>query len=450
VSVKPKVSVILPVYNASRFLEQCLESITSQTLTELEIICIDDCSTDNSLQILQAFQAKDNRIKIIRQSTNLGAAVARNTAMEIATGEYFSVLDADDYFTPDMFKISVERADELNLDVFVFGARAFNEATGEESDMSWTIKEHLLPDSLVFCANDVKEDFFQIFIWWAWDKLFRRSFIEKHGLKFQQIRTSNDLLFTSSAVLLAERIAYTKQPLVFQRQKLESSLSSTRHLSYDCCLKATVALKEFMQQQGIYERYERDFKNYVLNFLIWNINSIGQEAYRELYDGVKQFFATLNITREEIYYQPFYDAYLFILEHCAEEYLFYLRLKLGVDIEESHNKIASLEERHAEAQKEIDEFIDRVEYLTSEAHSANLTLEEIKAAKELLIGEHESIRTNYEAELFEKDQKLSQQSELLSSLVKELQARDAQIECLVSSNSWKITAPLRWIINKFK
>ncbi len=445
----PKVSVILPVYNASRYLECCVDSILNQSLSSIEIICVNDCSTDNSLEILHRLREKDDRIIIIEQSVNLGAGAARNVGMEAARGEYLSFLDADDYFSPEMFKVAVENADSLNLDLFVLGAVAVNEATNEESVMHSTIKKNLLPDLPVFSAMDIKEDFFQVFIWWAWDKLFRKSFIDKHGLKFQEIRTSNDLAFTASATLMAERISYTTQPFVFQRQKIDTSLSSTRHLSYDCCLKATIALKEFMAGKGIYERYERDFKNYALNFLIWNLNSIGQESYKELYLEVKEFYSKLNISQDEVYYHPFYEAYLFILEHNAEEYMFFLRMKLGQDIEESHNKIAWLEEKNVEAEKEI-------EHLTFNASNLHLTLEEIKAAKQLLIDDSEQLKIKHnevvislQTETSDKDAKLAQQSHLISTLIDEVNARDAELRNLYKSRSWKITAPLRWIVSKF-
>ena len=93
----PKVSVIIPVYNAEKYLKQCLDSVTNQTLKEIEIICVDDGSTDKSLEILKEYNLKDNRIKIIKQ-TNSGAGIARNNAMKHSSGEFISFLDADDYY----------------------------------------------------------------------------------------------------------------------------------------------------------------------------------------------------------------------------------------------------------------------------------------------------------------------------------------------------------------
>ena len=109
-----KVSVILPVYNASDYLHQCMDSIVGQTLKDIEIICVDDGSTDNSLDILKEYEQKDKRVKVIQQK-NAGAGAARNNGLSIATGEYLSFLDSDDFFEPDMLEKAYEKAKEENF-----------------------------------------------------------------------------------------------------------------------------------------------------------------------------------------------------------------------------------------------------------------------------------------------------------------------------------------------
>ena len=98
---EPIVSVIIPVYNAEKFLKQCLNSVISQTLKEIEIICVDDGSTDNTNAILKAFSEKDQRITVIHQQ-NAGAGAARNNGLRRAKGKYLSFLDADDFFEKTM------------------------------------------------------------------------------------------------------------------------------------------------------------------------------------------------------------------------------------------------------------------------------------------------------------------------------------------------------------
>ena len=98
-----KVSVILPVYNAGKYLHQCMDSIVNQTLKDIEIICVDDGSSDNSLEILRQYAEKDERVKVIAQA-NGGAGAARNNGLRAATGEYLSFLDSDDFFELDMLE----------------------------------------------------------------------------------------------------------------------------------------------------------------------------------------------------------------------------------------------------------------------------------------------------------------------------------------------------------
>ncbi len=112
-----KVSVIVPVYNTEKYLPKCLDSLTSQTLSDIEIICINDCSTDNSLAVLQEYAKKDNRIKIIDFKENKGAAVARNTGIDAAMGEYIGFVDSDDFVDLDFYEKLYTKAKETSADV---------------------------------------------------------------------------------------------------------------------------------------------------------------------------------------------------------------------------------------------------------------------------------------------------------------------------------------------
>ena len=107
----PKVSVIIPVYNAEKYLRQCLDSVVNQTLREIEIICVDDGSTDGSLAILQEYAANDARIKVLTQK-NQYAGVARNNGMAAAQGKYFAFLDADDYYDLNALMVMFQRMEE--------------------------------------------------------------------------------------------------------------------------------------------------------------------------------------------------------------------------------------------------------------------------------------------------------------------------------------------------
>ena len=112
-----KISVIVPVYNVENYLIQCLDSIINQTLKDIEIICVDDCSPDNSIEILEEYKNKDNRISIIRHSNNQGLGPARNTGLKHANGEYISFVDSDDYIDKNFLFYLYSTAKKYDSDV---------------------------------------------------------------------------------------------------------------------------------------------------------------------------------------------------------------------------------------------------------------------------------------------------------------------------------------------
>ena len=112
----PKVSVIIPIYNTEKYLRKCLDSVCNQTLSDIEIICVNDCSTDNSLEILEEYASKDNRIKLIDFKENKGAAVARNAGIDEAKGEYIGFVDSDDFIDLDFYEKLYNKAVKSGAD----------------------------------------------------------------------------------------------------------------------------------------------------------------------------------------------------------------------------------------------------------------------------------------------------------------------------------------------
>ena len=139
-----KISVILPVYNVAQYLDSCLKSVIRQTLNEIEIICINDGSTDNSLEILKEFSRNDSRIIVITQE-NAGAGAARNKGLSLAKGKYLSFLDADDFFEPTMLEDAYKACEEKQLDFVVFRSDAYENEIQRFAPMDWTLRAELLP-----------------------------------------------------------------------------------------------------------------------------------------------------------------------------------------------------------------------------------------------------------------------------------------------------------------
>lgn len=152
----PDVSVIIPVYNSNRYLKECLDSIVNQTLSNIEIICVDDGSTDGSLDILHEYAAKDNRFVVLEQK-NSGAGVARNLGMSIARGRYLSFLDSDDFFSLTLFEETVLRADTTNADIVVYRFVKFNQKNKEYISCDYAFhSEYWKPEVFSFRDNPKK------------------------------------------------------------------------------------------------------------------------------------------------------------------------------------------------------------------------------------------------------------------------------------------------------
>lgn len=200
------VSVIIPVYNAAEYLTQCLDSICQQTLQNIEIICIDDGSVDNSVEILKAYAKKDSRFQLLQQK-NAGAGAARNAGLAVAKGEYLSFLDADDFFELDFLEKLYQQGICKNADIVICDANAYYQDTGRTQRLfTVSSKGTRSLSTEVFSYRDLPDHIFNIFQNCAWNKLFRRVFIQTYELKFQEIMRTNDLLFTCTALVHAERL----------------------------------------------------------------------------------------------------------------------------------------------------------------------------------------------------------------------------------------------------
>ena len=151
--ISPKVSIIIPVYNVEKYLEQCLDSIINQNLKNIEIICINDGSTDNSLKILKKYAKKDNRIIILSQ-TNLGAGAARNRGLAVAKGEYLSFLDADDFFYENMLSEAVHKLETSQSDIAVFEVDLYDNKIQKIIPDTWVVKKDKIPSQNPFCYKD--------------------------------------------------------------------------------------------------------------------------------------------------------------------------------------------------------------------------------------------------------------------------------------------------------
>ena len=291
----PVVSVIVPVYNVEQYLPQCLDSIVNQTLKNIEIICVNDSSTDNSLNILNHYAEKDPRIKVVTQP-NGGAGAARNRGLSLAAGKYLSFLDSDDFFEPDMLELAYNKAVCDKADFVVFQSDQYYTDRKEFVSVPWSLREKEIPPYTPFNHRQMTDNIFKVFVGWAWDKLYDREFVEKNHLRFQEQRTSNDMLFVFSGVAVAKRISVVKKVLAHQRRDAKDSLSKTRENSWHCFYDALSALRDRLKSEGLYDELEKDYINYALHFSLWNIRTLAEPTRSRLIEKMKaQWFSDLGI-----------------------------------------------------------------------------------------------------------------------------------------------------------
>ena len=210
----PQISVIIPIYNCEKYIKECLSSLIKQTFKNFEIICINDGSNDDTLKILKKFEAKDERIKIYNQN-NTGPGIARNVGMNRSKGEYLMFLDSDDIFKKTMLEELYIKIKEKDSDIVICNSQNF------ETKKWWKKfyeKNYLINDNIIkqktFSSLDIEKDFFNLFIWWPWDKLFKRKYIENLGIEYQNLKSSEDLFFVAASVFAAKKISYLDKILI--------------------------------------------------------------------------------------------------------------------------------------------------------------------------------------------------------------------------------------------
>lgn len=280
------VSVIVPVYNAGEFLGTTLDSILTQTLSDIEIICVDDGSTDNSREILQEAAARNPRLKIIRQA-NAGPGAARNAGMQAASGEYLAFLDADDLYEPDMLETMYRQARQFQADVVMCRCDYFSSSQNERHRAP---DEREIPGEWLLRgfhpAGDAAESLFQLCVGWPWDKLFRTEYVRAHGWDFPPLRNSEDGVFVYPAVAHAQAAGICERILVHHREH-PGSVSKTLNLWPTECIKAIRLIFERLEGLNAVPAIKLSFSTWARHYVSWNLRELQCDARWKLREAVR-------------------------------------------------------------------------------------------------------------------------------------------------------------------
>lgn len=260
-----KVSVILPVYNVEKYLATCLYSLVKQTLEDIEIICINDGSTDNSLNILKDWAQRDSRIKIIDKE-NEGQGVARNIGIEIAKGEYIGFVDPDDFVRRDMFEKMYLQAKNLNSDIVICDIERFYEETQKYTPSKFfeNYQSPFRAKKVDFPAgqNIDKEEIYKTLLispCYSWNKIYKREFIINNNIKFAPRKCYEDCIFIMQSHILANNISYIAESFYVYLIRKSSTLRSQKNI-YDEFQLTYEEIKSYLAETGFADKFANNIR----------------------------------------------------------------------------------------------------------------------------------------------------------------------------------------------
>lgn len=299
----PKVSIIVPTYNVEQYLEQCMDSIINQTLEDIEIICVDDGSTDNSGKILDEYAAKDSRIKVIHKE-NGGYGKAMNVGLDSATGEYIGIVEPDDYIKLNMYEDLYKIAHEKNLDLI---KADFHRFTSEKEDME--LGYNALDQTGEFYWQIINPKINQRpfeFTMNTWSGIYKRDFIKKNNIRHNETPGASfqDNGFWFQTFIFAEKIFFVNKPYYMKRRDNPNSSVKNREKvyamkhEYDFIYKILEKHRD-LKEIFIKEYYKAKYNNYI--FTILRIDKKFRKEFNQVfYEDFKQ-----AIENKEIDYNLF-------------------------------------------------------------------------------------------------------------------------------------------------
>ncbi len=292
-----KVSVVMPVYNASRFLKDSVESILNQSLDDLELICVDDGSTDDSLEILNNFAKNDRRVKVF-SLPHQGGGNARNYGLDKITGEYLFCMDADDTLDLNAFDDFYNLAEENNLDFLVFKAINY----GVEKDHFFETEYqnmqaiHEKVKDNVFNYKDLGDALFDFNVS-PWCKFYNAEFIKKTNAKFRENSKFHDNQFFWDIIFQAERIRFINK-FYYTRKRYDDSLTASGDRNHINIIGVVNDIIKLFEKHNQLYTYKHKLYNLKITWIIDRYNQVQDQFKEEFFKEIKNDFKNSNIEDE--------------------------------------------------------------------------------------------------------------------------------------------------------
>lgn len=324
-----KVSVIIPFYNVENYIEECLNSVVNQTLKDIEIILVNDASSDESLKIVQKFIQKDKRIILLNKDATAqkGQGYARNLALDVAKGEYIGFVDSDDYIKPEMFEKLYSEAKKNDTDITMCQADEYNDTTGVLDTSPYYLLDVLkLMRNEVFSAIDTKKQILDINVA-IWNKIYKREFFEKNKIRFPQGFIYEDLPFFFETYLKAERINIIWEILyTYRTNRKNSTMNQFNNKVLDRPYMVSLTY-EHLKKVPFFEEIKNDVIAWIINDLFHRYTILEKGYQKEFFFLMKKLFLSLDVkNKDDSYWLTVYhfNGYLKVIEKTFEEFNQYI------------------------------------------------------------------------------------------------------------------------------
>ena len=270
-----KISIIVPVYNVEKYLKKSMDNIVNQTLKDIEIICINDGSTDNSLSILENYAKNDPRIIIINKK-NEGVAIARNTGIAVAKGEYIGCSDPDDWIELDMYEKMYNQAKKLDSDIVICDYIGYVEAEDKFKKLDfWKIAEKQNKKKVIEVTPNVnldKEVIYKSLLvspGYSWNKIYKAKLIKDNNIKYGTSPKISDDIFSLRAQICANRISYIKEPLYVYNIRQGSIVRNLDDGTYGFLFNVFDDIRDCLIKENLMDELRVNFEHYVTCVGAW-------------------------------------------------------------------------------------------------------------------------------------------------------------------------------------
>lgn len=298
-----KISIIIPVYNAEKYLKQCLDSVANQTLDDIEIICVDDGSTDSSSNILDEYSKKDKRFKVISQN-NSGPGESRNTGLEHAKGNFIFFLDADDWLDLNTLERLYSNAISNNSEIVFFKVMIYDESKKESRynkvfDFYKYFDEETDFNNLTFDYTDVKS-FVLNSSFAPWLKLYKKDLIS--NFPFPKGFLGEDILVHAQTLLTADKMSFCPEECYFYRVSVADSNmdNAKKNETVFNIFHAIGDVEKFLIENNLIEKLSDEFTAFVMRQLTFWFTNCSSEHSQEFFKKAKEKLLELDLSDEKV------------------------------------------------------------------------------------------------------------------------------------------------------